>query len=68
MTGFFAQEIVPRGETFRVQNIFEAGLWAQTQILKDWSVKVNRFWIDYTRLGAINQFYFDLSVLDNDGN
>lgn len=68
MTGFFAQEIVPSGQTFRIQNIYDAGPWAARQIPKDWSVKVNRFWIDYSPEGAIDQFYSDLSVLDNDGN
>jgi cytochrome c biogenesis protein len=67
MTGFFAQEMVPSGETFQVRNVFDAGPWAADQIPKDWSVKVNRFWIDYTPTGAIDQFYSDLSVLDQDG-
>jgi cytochrome c biogenesis protein len=67
MTGFFAQEMVPSGETFQIQNIFDAGPWAAAQIPKDWSVKVNRFWIDYTPEGGIDQFYSDLSVLNNDG-
>lgn len=67
MTGFFAQEMVPSGETFQVQNIFDAGPWAGPQIPKDWSVKVNRFWIDYTPNGTIDQFYSDLSVLDQEG-
>ncbi|HEY9735033.1 MAG TPA: cytochrome c biogenesis protein [Trichocoleus sp.] len=67
MTGFFAQEMVPSGQTFRVHNIFDAGPWAAAQIPKDWSVKVNRFWIDYTPEGAIDQFYSDLSVLDVTG-
>jgi cytochrome c biogenesis protein len=67
MTGFFAQEMVPSGETFRVTNIFDAGPWAAAQIPKDWSVKVNRFWIDYTPAGAIDQFYSDLSVLNQAG-
>jgi len=31
-------------------------------------VKVNRFWIDYTPEGAIDQFYSDLSVLDKTGS
>jgi len=68
MTGFFAQEIVPSGQTFRIQNIYDAGPWAAAQIPKDWAVRVNRFWIDYSPEGAIDQFYSDLSVLDNDGN
>ena len=67
MTGFFAQEIVPSGNTFTVQNIFDAGPWAGPQIPKDWSVKVNRFWIDYSPEGRVDQFYSDLSVLDNQG-
>jgi len=64
MTGFFAQELVPSGETFQIRNVFEAGPWAETQIPKDWGVRVNRFWIDYTPEGAIDQFYSDLSVID----
>lgn len=67
MTGFFAQEMVPSGQIFQVRNIFDAGPWAAAQIPKDWSVKVNRFWIDYTPDGTIDQFYSDLSVLDNQG-
>lgn len=67
MTGFFAQEMVPSGQTFQVRNIFDAGPWAAAQIPKDWSVKVNRFWIDYTPNGTIDQFYSDLSVLNQAG-
>ena len=67
MTGFFAQEVVPSGQTFRIQNIFEAGPWSASQVPKDWSVKVNRFWIDYSPEGRVDQFYSDLSVLNNDG-
>ena len=67
MTGFFAQEMVPSGQTFRIQNIFEAGPWAASQVPKDWSVKVNRFWIDYSPEGRVDQFYSDLSVLDEGG-
>jgi cytochrome c biogenesis protein len=65
MTGFIAQEMVPSGSTFQVTNIVDAGPWAAPQIPKNWSVRVNRFWIDYTPEGGINQFYSDLSVLDN---
>lgn len=67
MTGFMAQEMIPSGESFKVQNIVDAGPLAAPQIPKDWSVKVNRFWIDYTPTGGIEQFYSDLSVIDNDG-
>jgi len=67
MTGFLAQEMVPSGESFKVHNIIEAGPWATPQIPKDWSLRVNRFWIDYTPAGGIDQFYSDMSVLDNQG-
>ncbi|NMG22781.1 cytochrome c biogenesis protein [Brasilonema bromeliae] len=64
MTGFVAQEMVTSGNTFQVKNIIDAGPWA-TALPKDWSVRVNRFWIDYTSSGGIDQFYSDMSVLDN---
>jgi len=64
LTGFFAQELIPSGETFQVQHIFDAGPWSAAQIPKDWSVRVNRFWIDYSADGHVDQFYSDLSVLD----
>jgi cytochrome c biogenesis protein len=66
MTGFMAQEMVASGNTFQVKNIVDAGPWA-AQVPKDWSVRVNRFWIDYTPSGGIDQFYSDMSVLDNQG-
>lgn len=67
LTGFIAQEMVPSGSTFQVKNIIDAGPLAAPQIPKDWSVRVNRFWIDYTPEGGIDQFYSDLSVLDQEG-
>ena len=68
MTGFFAQEVVPSGQVFQIRNIFDAGPWAEAQIPKDWAVRVNDFWIDYTAEGAIDQFYSDLTVIDEAGN
>jgi cytochrome c biogenesis protein len=65
MTGFMAQEMIASGNTFQVKNIIDAGPWGTTRIPKDWSVRVNRFWIDYTPSGSIDQFYSDLSVLNN---
>jgi len=67
MTGFMAQELVPGGNTFQVKNIIDAGQFSQSQVPKDWSVKVNRFWIDYDAEGRIDQFYSDLSVLNQQG-
>ncbi|MBV9386223.1 MAG: cytochrome c biogenesis protein, partial [Chroococcidiopsidaceae cyanobacterium CP_BM_ER_R8_30] len=68
MTGFVGQEMVPSGESFQVKNIIEAGPGAESWIPKDWSLRVNRFWIDYTPAGGIDQFYSDLSVLDSQGS
>ncbi len=67
MTGFMAQEMVSSGNSFQVKNIIDAGPGAAAQIPKDWSVRVNRFWIDYKPDGNIDQFYSDLSVLDKQG-
>lgn len=67
MTGFFAQEVVPSGQVFQIRNIFDAGPWAKAQIPKDWVVRVNDFWIEYTSEGNIDQFYSDLSVLNETG-
>lgn len=67
-TGFMAQEKVATGETFKVNNIIEAGKLARSQIPKDWAIRVNDFWIDYTNEGEIDQFYSDLSVVDRQGN
>ena len=64
--GFIAQELVPSGANFKVNNVFEAGRFAESD--RPWSVNVNRFWIDYTPGGDIDQFYSDLSVIDKGGN
>lgn len=64
LTGVMAQQLVPSGESFTINNIVEAGSLAQLNVFKDWSVRVNRFWIDYRDDGSIDQFYSDLSVLD----
>ena len=66
-TGFFAQEMVASGDTFKIQNIIELGPFGANQLPTDWSVKVNRFWIDYTENGDIDQFYSDLSVVSDRG-
>ncbi|MBE9004373.1 cytochrome c biogenesis protein [Fortiea sp. LEGE XX443] len=67
MTGFAANERIASGDTFQVKNIINAGPWSNTKHLEDWSMRVNRFWIDYTPSGGIDQFYSDMSVLDNEG-
>lgn len=66
-SGLVAQQIIPSGSTFKVKNIIDRGPFANPAIFEDWSVKVNRFWIDYTPKGEIDQFYSDLSVLGKEG-
>ena len=67
LTGFLAQAMVPGVCEFMVINIIEAGPLSQPQIPQNWGIRVNRFWIDYTPDGTIDQFYSDLSVINNDG-
>ena len=67
LTGFIAQEMIPSGAVFQVSNIFKSGPFSSSSVPKDWAVKVNRFWIDYTTNGTIDQFYSDLSVVDEEG-
>ncbi|MEA5534207.1 cytochrome c biogenesis protein [Crocosphaera sp. XPORK-15E] len=67
LTGFLAQEMIPSGAAFKVNNIIEAGPLSAPQIPKDWGILVNRFWIDYTPDGNIDQFYSDLSVINEKG-
>ncbi|MEB3228472.1 MAG: cytochrome c biogenesis protein [Synechocystis sp.] len=67
LSGFFAQQMAPSGTSFKVENIIEAGALSARQIPQDWGIKVNRFWIDYTPDGIIDQFYSDLSVIDDQG-
>ena len=65
ISGFEAQEIVPKTETFHIQNILNNG---QVSLIPKISVRINDFWIAYTKQTTINQFYSDLSILNNDGN
>ncbi len=56
MAGFTTQELIPSGA---VQSL--------TLPHHQWQVKVNRFWIDYDPTGRVDQFYSDLSILDEQG-
>ena len=63
--GFKAQEIVPKTEQFHIQNILTSG---QLTSIPETSVRINDFWINYTKSKTISQFYSDLSVLDSEGS
>ena len=62
--GFKAQEIIPKSETFHIQNILSSG---QFTTIPNVSIRVNDFWITYTKRKTINQFYSDISILNIDG-
>jgi cytochrome c biogenesis protein len=65
ISGFKAQEIVPKTETFHIQNVLNNG---QFTIIPKVSIRVNDFWITYTKQTTITQFYSDISFLNVDGN
>lgn len=65
LSGFKAQEIVPKTEIFHIQNILGNG---QLTVIPKVSTRVNDFWITYTKQTTINQFYSDISILNTDGN
>ena len=63
--GFKSQEIVPKTEQFHIQNILANGPLTQ---IPETSVRINDFWINYSKSNTISQFYSDLSILDTEGN
>ena len=63
--GFKAQEIVPKTEQFHIQNILTSG---QLTNIPETSVRINDFWINYSKSKTISQFYSDLSVLNSEGS
>lgn len=63
--GFKAQEIVPKTETFHIQNVLSTG---QFTVIPKTSARINDFWITYTRQKTVNQFYSHISILNNEGN
>lgn len=62
--GFKAQEIIPKTETFHIQNILSNG---KLTLIPQTSARVNDFWITYNKQTTINQFYSDLSFLNDSG-
>jgi cytochrome c biogenesis protein len=61
---FKAQELLPKGELFHIQNPIHVG-WVTN--LPNLNIRVNDFWVEYEK-NKIHQFYSHLSVLDNFGN
>lgn len=63
--GYSAQALIPRGEVSHIQNLINFGeLGTLPQNL---SIRVNDFWITYTKEFKTAQFYSDLSIIDYTG-
>lgn len=65
LNGFKAQEIIPKTESFHIQNILSNG---QLTRIPKVTTRVNDFWITYTKQRTVTQFYSDVSILNLDGN
>lgn len=65
LTGFKAQEIIPKTETVHIQNILTMGPFST---IPKTSARINDFWITYSKKNTVNQFYSDLSIMDNFGH
>jgi cytochrome c biogenesis protein len=61
---FKAQEMLPKGEIFHIQNPIQIGWFTS---LPPVTTRVNDFWVEYEN-NRIHQFYSNLSILDNAGN
>ena len=61
---FKAQEILPKGEIFHIQNPIKIGA---ITLLPDLNARVNDFWVEYEN-NRIRQFYSNISILDCKGN
>ena len=64
--GYVAQEMIPRGEIFHIQNLLKSGSTSSVPQQMAW--RVNDFWITYTQDLKTNQFYSDLSAININGN
>lgn len=60
---FKAQEILPKGELFHIQNTIKIGWFTS---IPNITIRVNDFWVEYKK-NRIHQFYSNLSILDNYG-
>ena len=60
---FKAQEVLPKGELFHIQNTIGVG-WVTS--IPPITTRVNDFWVEYEN-NRIHQFYSNLSILDEYG-
>lgn len=66
MTGFTAQEMVPRGEIVHLKNIISCG--SKNILPNNIVFRVDDFYIDYNTDNSIQQFFSRLSFLKNNGD
>ena len=62
--GFKAQEMIPKTESFHIQNVLTIG---PSAFIPKTSARINDFWITYTQTKTISQFYSDISILNQQG-
>lgn len=63
LTGFMTQELVAKGELFHLQNVVASG--PLSYIKQDFEGYVRDFNIAYNDQGLVDQFYSDISILDD---
>nr|YP_010580189.1 c-type cytochrome biogenensis protein [Cryptomonas pyrenoidifera]UZS90573.1 c-type cytochrome biogenensis protein [Cryptomonas pyrenoidifera] len=63
LTGFMTQELVTKGELFHLQNVVASG--PLSYIRQDFEGYIHDFNIAYNDQGLVDQFYSDISILDN---
>tara|TARA_B110000967_G_scaffold17764_1_gene16753 strand:+ start:13932 stop:15215 length:1284 start_codon:yes stop_codon:yes gene_type:complete len=64
LVGFKAQEIIPKTEIFHIQNIVGSGQFTKIPKISN---RINDFWITYSQNNSVNQFYSDISTLNDNG-
>jgi cytochrome c biogenesis protein len=60
---FKAQELLPKGELFHIQNPLRVGSLTPLPAI---STRINDFWVEYEN-NKIHQFYSNISILDTNG-
>jgi len=65
INGFKAQELIPKTESFHIQNFLTNG---KIFTIPKTVVRINDFWITYNKKNTISQFYSDISFLKDNGH
>lgn len=64
--GFMAQEIVPNGEVFHVQNFVKSGYFGSAP--SNLQGRVDDFFLAFNRDNSVQQFFSDISLIDSQGS